>query len=124
MDLVLGEVLKADLGPVDSWPPPLALAGCGHGEVGHGVAFGACHELMPLAEQGEDEPAAGVVGIGHEQDPAVPDAGDREQQGDELAEQGPTIAVGEHQALVNARGQGHRGNMPGRSLDQQGDGLQ
>ena len=120
---VLCEVLEANLCPVDFGSSPLAAQRCRHLEVGDGVAFGTCHKLMSLAEQREHKLAAAVVGISDENYLAIPDARDREEQRNELVEQGPVVSIGEHETLVDARGQRDSGHMPGRPSDEQRDSL-
>ena len=71
---------------------------------------------MPVGEKLSDELAAGIVGIGHQQNLALQDACDGKQQYRQLIEQGSGIAVGEDESFVNARCQGHSGHMSGKSL--------
>ena len=112
-------MLEADLFSVNPWSAPSAMRGRGYRQVGHRVALGPGYELMPVAEQLGDELAAGVVGIGQEQNLAIQNAGHGQQQDRQLIEQGSGIAVGENQPFVNPRCQGYGGHMSGASLDQQ-----
>ena len=117
--IILGKLLETNLFPIDSWPAPSTILGRGDRQVSHRVALGPGYELMPFGEQLSDELAAGVVGIGHEQNLAIQNAGDGEQQDRQLIEQGSGIAVGENQPFMNPRCEGYGGHMTGRSLDQQ-----
>ena len=99
------------------------MLGRGHRQVSDGVALGPGDELMSFGEQLSDEPAAGVVGIGHEQNFAIQQIGVGEHQHCQLIEQGSGIAVGEDQPFVNPRHQWYGGHLSGSALDQQRNGL-
>ena len=61
--------------------------------------------MAALIEQSGDDLAAGVIGIGDQEHRLRQlQGGEQEQQ---FVEQRPAIAVGEHQTLVNPRGQWH-----------------
>ena len=77
--IVLGQILETDLVAVDPRPAPWAARGRGRREISDRIALGPCYELMPIGEQLSDKLSAGVVGIGHEQNLATQEAGNREQ---------------------------------------------
>ena len=71
---VLGEVLEADLIAVDPGAAFATRFGRDHRSVGHRVAFGTRHEMMPLGQERANDLASRVIGIGHKQNLAIPGA--------------------------------------------------
>ena len=87
-----GKIPEADLVSIG---PPVFSIGEAHGgsqKVIDRASLGPSYGLMAVGEWRGDEYAAGVVGIGHEQDLAIQDSGDRQQQTRQLIEQGSGIA--------------------------------
>jgi len=70
-----------------------------------------------------DELAAGIIGVGHQQNTALQDVGDGKQQYRQFVEQGSGIAVVKDQPFVNPRRQWYSGYMSGSALDQQRNSL-
>jgi hypothetical protein len=73
---------------------------------------------MALGQQGDDDLAAGVVGVSHEQKFTVQALDYREHQGDHLVEQSSLVQSAQDQALVDPRCQWHGGDGSGWSLDE------
>ena len=88
--------------------------------VGAGIFLEPGNEVAAPVEQSDDDLAAGVVGIGNQQHRFGELQGLEQEQ--EFVEERPTIAVGKHEAFVNARGQGN-GLKTRPGLDQQGQRL-
>jgi hypothetical protein len=121
---VLGNLLDLNFRAVDPRPSLASVRRRHRRVVGDRVAANPAHQVVSTLDQGGDDGAAGVVGIGDQEELAVPDPGEREQQGHQFVEEGPMVTVREHQPLVDTRYQRHSGDLAGGTLDQEGDGLE
>ena len=58
--------LEGDFPSIQAGPSPFSFLGLRGAVVGHGIGARTGHEMRALAEQGQDDLARGVVGVGHE----------------------------------------------------------
>jgi hypothetical protein len=95
------EVSKADLVSVDARAAAGTTSRDGSGLVGHGVALHAGDEVVAAVEQGPDDLARAVEGVGDQDDVSLQERCDGEDEADEPVEQGAPVAVGEDEAFVD-----------------------
>src|SRR3990172_9184106 len=111
--LLVQECLEPELLSVLPGPSRSAATPARGERVRHGIAAYARDEMVTLREQGTDHLAAGVVGVGDQDDPTRDLPGHLEEELHQAVQQGSAkLAGGVDHPLVDARGERHRGDAP------------